>query len=178
MGKGERKKSGLRKIRAVRKRLLTHGEEAEELLLEVGSEDVAADGGANFGDGPEATTVEFGGRKDGTVVGGAEDVDQLALAVALKDIAKKKLRSEIGNIQFLAHLATEGRMEVLAKVDMSANGSVPASGLDVLPHGTLLEEELATTIENMKMDDRMEEFSPAVTFASRGFAHYPALLID
>ena len=69
-------------------------------------------------------------------------------------------------------------MEVLAEVDMSANGSVPASGLDVLPQGTLLEEELATTIENMKMDDRMEEFSPAVTFASRGFTHYPALLID
>lgn len=55
-------------------------EDSLELLLKIWGEDGLADGGLDFGDSPEAAAVELRWRRlDGAVVGGGEDMDELAL---------------------------------------------------------------------------------------------------
>lgn len=57
-------------------------EDGLELLLKVWGEDGLADGGLDFGDSPEAAAVELRWRRrDGAVVGGGEDMDELALSL-------------------------------------------------------------------------------------------------
>ena len=74
--------------------------------------------------------------------------------------------SEVGNAEFLTHLATQCISGILAIVDMSAYGSVPLPRLDVLPVGTPLQVELATAVEKVEVDHGVEYLGSAVSLAA------------
>ena len=143
--------------------------EALELALEVGGEDVVADGVADLLKGPEAATVEFVGRGAyGTVVDGLVDIDELALPEAVEDVLADGLWLEVGDAELFAHLALQGLFWGLAVVDMSAYGCIPLAGLNILPRRALLEIDFATRVEHMEMDDGMQQMGTIMANATGG----------
>ena len=154
-------------------------EEPLELGFEVGGEDGLADGGADLVEGPEAAPVEFIGRRgDRPVVDGAVDIDQLPLATTVEDILPHPLRLEVGDAEFFVHLTQQGLFRRLTIVDMPAHTGIPLARLDILPLRTALQIDLATGIEHMEMDHRMEQTGTVMTLATGGRAHHRAILID
>ena len=81
-------------------------EEFGEFALEVGGEEVLAEGLADFVEGPEAASVEFFCRGfDGAIVDGTMHINQFALSTALEDVLPYPFWGEVGDAKFLTYLS-------------------------------------------------------------------------
>lgn len=128
---------------------------------------------------PKTTTIEFlSARTDVAIVDTTVDVDELTLALTLKDVVAEALGGEIGDAEFLADLTPEGLLYILAEVDMSADSGVPLPWLNILPVGTALKIEVATAVEYMKMDHGVENLAAVVGMAARDGSENVARLVD
>lgn len=116
-------------------------------MFEVGGEDVFAEVGADFGEGPEAAAVEFIARVDWRCCGGGVGVYQFAFARGLEYVRFKKARDEVAYSQFLAGFAAQGFVDAFSIVHMSAHGCIPLAGLYVLPVGAFLQIQ-ASAVSN------------------------------
>ena len=81
---------------------------------------------------------------------------------------RQLLRFEIGNAQFLLHLTTEGLLNALAQIYMTANGSVPLIWLNIFPSGSFLKVQLALGIKDMKMHNGVQQHTAIMTLTTGG----------
>ena len=155
------------------------GEEPPVLALKIRCEHSPTDIFRYLIGRPKTTAIEFlGARTDVAIVDTAVDIDELTLALTLEDIVTEALGGEIGDAEFLADLALQGPLDVLTEVDMSADGGIPLSRLDILPVGTALKIEIATAVEYMKMDHGVENLTAVVGMAARDGSENVARLVD
>lgn len=128
---------------------------------------------------PETAAIELAERgEDGTVVDGFMHIDELALTLSLEDVAAQKKWLETGDAELLGNLAAERVGNAFAKVYMTAYGGVPAPGLNIFPHGTLLEVDFSMAVEDMEMDNGMEDLGAIVGTATSDGAKDVALFIN
>ena len=77
-----------------------------ELTLEIWRENVLANGRADLIKRPEATTIEFFGRRmHRPVVEGTVDIDELPFSKTYKDILPYPFRHEVSDTKFLAYFS-------------------------------------------------------------------------
>lgn len=122
----------------------------------------------DFVDCPPSATVEFVRRTDITRLHHRPIcVDQFTFALGLEHIATDKHRFKICEPKFFVCFASEGIVNLFTEVNVAADGSVPLSGLDVLPLRSLLQIKSPIRIKHMEVYDRMKQHAPPVTFSPR-----------
>ena len=87
---------------------------------------------------PETAAVKFVAWQYLSVVCRTVYIDELLLALTLKDVFDKELRFKRGNTEFFGNLASERISYLFAIVDVSAYGCIPFAGLYLFPQRTLL----------------------------------------
>lgn len=144
------------------------------LLLKIRSEESRSHTPKNLFARKEASSVEFRTRLRRFFRCEAKHVDELAFALTLEDVLCKRFHAfvcvEVGEVKtdLFPHLTMESRGDVLTPIDVAPDGRIPTVGLNVLPHGTMQEEEFALGVKHVKMYNGMERFVDAVVCCSAG----------
>lgn len=153
--------------------------EALEFALEVGGKDALTKGRTNLLKGPETTSVKLILRGlNGTFIGRTVDIDEFTFPLTLENVLAHEDRSKIGDAQFLANFTKKSLLRSLTIVKMTTYGSIPLAWLDVFPCRTLLQIDIATSIEDMKVDNGMKQARAAMALSASGLADYRACFIN
>lgn len=121
-------------------------------LLEIGSENAAADGIFYLLPAPEPSAVQLVAGVYLAVVCCAEYMYKFFLALALKDVPQQECGVQAGKPQLLAHLAVECVCYLLAIVNVASYSGVPFARLYIFPQWALLEVDASLGIEQMQVD--------------------------
>ena len=110
----------------------------------------------------------------------AEGGDKFAFAARLPDVLEEETAVIGHNVQakFLARLADNGIGQRLAIIDMTANGSIPLAGSDILLHRPFLQIQSAIGIEHMQMHHGMQCHRAAMTIFPRSATYYATFFIN
>lgn len=125
----------------------------------------------------EASAIEFFGGMGRNICHQTEDMYQFSLALALENIACEHLRTgDVGDANLLSHFALQGCVDVFVPVDMSAYGSIPLVGLDILPCRAVLQIEFSAGIEDVEVDNGVQRFAvgAGMRLAACGVSHNTA----
>ena len=85
-----------------------------------------------------------------------KNVDQFLFTFAFKNIGPHINGIEIEKTQFLTRFAQEGLFDLLTVIYVTAHGSVPITGQQVLGQGTFLQVKFARTVQDMQMHHGMQ----------------------